>query len=491
MTGWIDRLGAALLDASLAATAITGLVILAMLHCRQPAHRIGWARTGLLATLALLPLAALNPVPRIDLRGPIRSLISNSPDDLADWLSAINPESTDRPVTRSLDDPEEKCSAPTGLRKYARIVVAVYLSGLAIGISWLALGIFGATILVRRGSIPSDSTLQLYQSLLFSRNQARPRLLVSERVSRPVVVGSFRPVILIPVDLDAPVASSRLRLSLLHELAHVEKLDHRFGSISLLALAVWFFLPTFWWIRDQLKLDQEFLADRRAVSHFGTSGCYASSLVELAGSPMIDRKETSNPEADRPPVTIPRVASALVQRVQMLLRCPFPIEGTTPRWWRWSTALTLGMATLAASCLTLRGFRGWSEPALSTTEEVSSPFQLKNLVIAPRAYPEPFEFPYQLPDQFTLTLEVMAEPADLARLEILGHRLGLPDEPEQNRQVYRLWHRVQIRRLQGFEFVEVDAQSLTTASHPTPLATRLTILPLPDQPTHFRDLKIE
>src|SRR4051812_44930672 len=75
MAGFVDRLGGALLDASLAATAISGFVVLAMVQCRQPARRRGWARVGLFSALALIPLAALNPFPRIDLREPLRSIL--------------------------------------------------------------------------------------------------------------------------------------------------------------------------------------------------------------------------------------------------------------------------------------------------------------------------------------------------------------------------------------------------------------------------------
>ncbi len=81
MPAVVDRLGAALLDASLAAIAISGLVVLVMVQCRQPARRRGWARAGLLSTLALLPMSALNPVPRIDLRGPIQQILPTSLDD--------------------------------------------------------------------------------------------------------------------------------------------------------------------------------------------------------------------------------------------------------------------------------------------------------------------------------------------------------------------------------------------------------------------------
>ena len=74
-----------------------------------------------------------------------------------------------------------------------------------------------------------------------------------------------------------------------------------------LAQAIWFFLPPIWWIRDQMKLDQEFLADRGAVEQFGTSGRYASTLVDLASSTAPDhrplgRRPTSEPRVRGSPL---------------------------------------------------------------------------------------------------------------------------------------------------------------------------------------------
>ena len=141
-------------------------------------------------------------------------------------------------------------------------------------------------------------------------------------------MGLLRPAILIPPGLDQPESAERLRLSLLHELAHAESLDHRFGPVANLAQAIWFFLPPVWWIRDQMKLDQEFLADRGAVDHFGTSGGYASSLVDLASS-ALPASGGAAPAPDAP-VGGPGVASALFQRVLMLLKCPFADRRADP-----------------------------------------------------------------------------------------------------------------------------------------------------------------
>lgn len=186
------------------------------------------------------------------------------------------------------------------------------------------------------------------------------------------------------------------------------------------------------------------------------------------------------------------MASALFQRVQMLLKCPFPIEGETPLWWRWSTTLALGLATLAASCLTLRGLDGWGDSTPLPITEARQTFRLPQLLVAPGdSQKKPFEFPYRLPVEFTLTLEVMAEPSDLPSLEILGHKLGTTAGADLGREVYRIWHLVRIRRIQGFDFVEVDGRSLPSRAVPAAPSPWLEIRPLADQPTRIRELTLD
>src|SRR3954464_4279492 len=67
MWGWIDRLGMLVLDASLGATLLVGSIALAMVGCRQPSRRVGLARAAIIGSLALFPLVALSPLPRLDL----------------------------------------------------------------------------------------------------------------------------------------------------------------------------------------------------------------------------------------------------------------------------------------------------------------------------------------------------------------------------------------------------------------------------------------
>jgi bla regulator protein blaR1 len=501
MAEFVDRLGAALLDASLAATAISGFVVLAMVQCRQPARRRGWARVGLISALALFPMAALNPFPRIDLRGSLRSIL---PTDL-DNPGPMDPRRIE--ARRGRGDPpgtfahdcapdsgikkrsEADCPRPPGwLRWVGRGAVLAYLAGLSTGLGLLSLGVWGSSLLIRRSSLPSAGASAIYSSMADRTVQGRPRLLVSRRAGRPVLLGIVRPAILIPPELDQPDMAERLRLSLLHELAHAESSDHLFGLVANLAQAIWFFLPPVWWIRDQMKLDQEFLADRRAVDHFGTSGHYASSLVELASSRVSVLQGTASighePESAG-------VASALFQRILMLLKCPFAVEGRTPLWWRWWAASTLGLATLAASCLTLRGFAGWSTPGPATPVEAPRSFKLPQLVIGQRENDDqPFDLRFRLPEQFSLTLEILAEPTDLPALEVLGHKLGPACDHEPASGAYRLWHQVRIRRSAGTEDLEVDGRPVADPSRPPKLSTWLSIRALPGRTTRIRDLEM-
>ena len=168
----------------------------------------------------------------------------------------------------------------------------------------------------------------------------------------------------------------------------------------------------------------------------------------------------------------------------MLLKCPFAIEGRTPLWWRWSTAATLALATLAASCLTLRGLAGWSSPPASPAEDDPRSFRIPQLAIAQRDRDDqPFDLRFRLPDQFTLTFEVMAEPADLPGIEVLGHKLGVPPNLDPSRTAYRLWHRVRIARAGGSEAVRGRRPADLPRPRPEPkLAPWLTIRPRQARP---------
>jgi len=65
---WLDRVSLILFDAALSTGLFLSVVVLAMLVCRQPSRRLLLVRSSLLASLAIIPVVAVLPLPRVDVR---------------------------------------------------------------------------------------------------------------------------------------------------------------------------------------------------------------------------------------------------------------------------------------------------------------------------------------------------------------------------------------------------------------------------------------
>src|SRR5262249_9937202 len=277
MWDWMDRIGIIVFDAAVATAVFLTFIVLAMLACRQPARRILLARVSLLASLAIIPLVAWGHLPRLDV---IDTFVESRffPRALFLAAAAIDPAQQQPPA-----DDEQVVAEDAGPGRFVSIwllervsavrrwlprgLTLIDLSFVATGAAWLCLGIAGIHWLIHRSRAPSSATRALLDELLAQRPRslARTGLRVCSRLQHPVVSGLWWPVILIPDALDcAEQDPEPLRLSLLHELAHAERSDHVFSTAASVAQSIWFFLPQVWWIRSQLLIDQEFLADRAA-----------------------------------------------------------------------------------------------------------------------------------------------------------------------------------------------------------------------------------
>lgn len=451
MAGPLGRVVEAVGAASPAAALWLGAVALAMVGTRQPARRCALARAGLVGALLLIPLGLVDPLPRLDLGGPLRVVAPPS------WTRSA--------ALRRVGGAFRGPWAPRGL-------AVLYLVGAGANLGWLLLGWWGMVALARRSSAPSRGTLDFYAGLPYECLLPRPRLRVSGRVERPVLLGLARPFIVIPRHLERPEARERLRLCLLHELAHAECLDPWFRLVGTLAQAAWFFLPPVWWIRAQLRLDQEVLADHRAAADFGPVDAYASSLVGLADpSPS----PNSGVAARAPAAVAGLFGSALFLRVLMLVRCPFPVEIRLPRAWRWGLPPLTLAGCLLASTLTLRG------PATPAGDPAATPhgsFTLTRLVLAER----PYSLPIAPPCHFDLTFEVYADPATLARLRVAGQAIGPCHSPGGEPD----WHRVHLHRDPRGSWLQLDSQP----AEPAPDGTPLSLHAPGAEPTTFRDVRL-
>lgn len=115
-------------------------------------------------------------------------------------------------------------------------------------------------------------------------------LCLSSDVSRPSVVGFFRPKILIPDALYARLPPAELEHILLHEQQHLQRRDDWLNLLQKIGLVLFPLNPALLWVERRLCLERELACDESVLAHTGAPESYARSLVSLAEHALLGRQ---------------------------------------------------------------------------------------------------------------------------------------------------------------------------------------------------------
>jgi bla regulator protein BlaR1 len=147
------------------------------------------------------------------------------------------------------------------------------------------------------------------------------RLLQSVQVATPLLVGAWRPVVLLPASLVARLPADQLELVLLHELAHLRRLDPWFNLLQTAIDTVLFYHPAVRWLSRRVREDRELCCDELVLAAGGDRLGYARALLALA--------EQSVPAA--PAAALAATGGALLERVEHLVEVPPERRAVRPR----------------------------------------------------------------------------------------------------------------------------------------------------------------
>jgi len=156
-----------------------------------------------------------------------------------------------------------------------------------LGVVLLSIRLLGGWILIqsltRKETRPVKGPWVVALERLSARLRLRQavRLLESARVQVPMVVGWWRPVILLPATAVTGLSSDQLTLILGHELAHILRQDYLVNMVQSLIETLLFYHPAVWWISARIREERENCCDDRAVALCGSSLEYARALTAL------------------------------------------------------------------------------------------------------------------------------------------------------------------------------------------------------------------
>lgn len=108
------------------------------------------------------------------------------------------------------------------------------------------------------------------------------QLLRSKVVPSPLVVGVFRPAVIVPNDLWDEPSEELLTAVIGHELAHVARYDFLTNLLHELLFVFIGFHPAAWYVRRQLERAREMACDEAVTTRLLKPQAYARSILQIA-----------------------------------------------------------------------------------------------------------------------------------------------------------------------------------------------------------------
>jgi beta-lactamase regulating signal transducer with metallopeptidase domain len=134
-----------------------------------------------------------------------------------------------------------------------------------------------------RGISPVSEAMQgvLKRTATRLRVARAVEVLQSALVTAPVVVGYFRPVVLLPLCVVTGLPERQLELILAHELAHIRRHDYLVNVLQTLAETLFFYHPALWWLSRQIRIERENCCDDVAMGTVGSREEYGRALLAI------------------------------------------------------------------------------------------------------------------------------------------------------------------------------------------------------------------
>ncbi len=257
----------------------------------------------LAVTLVLVPSSY---VPGVDARPSVQTHTpANSPDSGEALSASTGPVSTIPAVesvnssifpdhvrdTVATNAASAGPSEPALSMRASPYIVAFYVLGVLLMLLRLVLAVGGGERL-RRSSFPvkEPEILDLLTTKATELGlRVAPAIAKCERVAAPIIVGVFKPTILLPVAILSELSPSQIEAILTHELAHIRRWDHVANLLQRIVESLLFFHPAVWYVSRCVSRERENCCDDTVLATGAEATGYAELLVRVAEMTQFQR----------------------------------------------------------------------------------------------------------------------------------------------------------------------------------------------------------
>lgn len=228
------------------------------------------------ATSALLAIFFLSVITFIYLNNS-NEQVSTETIALVHVTKAVEPDQTDSNYVAGL----LSATAMTFEQYLPMIVVCWVMGTILFGIrllgGWFAIGRLKASAI----AVEDEWNERLHLLARKLEINQLVRLAESAIVQAPLVVGYFKPVILIPLGMIGGLSTEQLESIIIHELVHIRRYDYLVNLLQSLLEAVFFFNPFVWIISGIIRREREHCCDDAVIAAYGNRLAYAHALTAL------------------------------------------------------------------------------------------------------------------------------------------------------------------------------------------------------------------
>jgi HEAT repeat protein/beta-lactamase regulating signal transducer with metallopeptidase domain len=366
--------------------AVTAVVAASLRRASASARHLVWT-LGLVSALAAPLLSVALPrweLPIVRVRGAVPAQPAATAPALTATATATAPALTRRgaaspsPAEAPSAAASQEITTAGGARiampasiPWRAILLFTWIAGAVAILGRMCLGLAAVLWMSRRTPVVTDAPwLAQARSLASGLGLSRVRFLRTRTSTMPMAWGVFRSSVLMPADADTWPAH-RLRVVLLHELAHVKRRDCLTHLVAQIACAAYWFNPLAWMAARRLRTERERACDDLVLAS-GTRGSdYADQLLDIA---RVMR-------AGRFPAVLAGASLAMAQRSQLEGRLMAILDPSVPR--RGLTrARTLASAVVFALLIVpVASVQPWAEEAAVTAPETE--------IAQPQPQPQP------------------------------------------------------------------------------------------------------